>query len=153
MKITLTSAAGAQAFVLADDSVSRITVAVNPATGAGGNIAEGFVPAQERLVQATPLLRAPYQLIASRYNLKTSLTITVNRTFATIEMCLNFLATHPGAVPAGGELELQNTTPTGTIMRFLPNAVLQSVKCLAHTGASCRFQYTFIAPNPWQNTP
>lgn len=153
MKITLTPSGGAQAFVLADDSISRIAATVSPAVGGGGSLAEGFVPVQERIVQVTPLARAPYAFIAPRYNLKNSLTLTVNRTFSSVEMCLNFLATHPAAVPASGVLALQSVTASGTIERFLPNAVLQSVKCLAHTGVSCRFQYTFIAPNPWQNTP
>jgi hypothetical protein len=153
MKITLTPPGGAQAFVLADDSVSRVVATVSPSIGAGGSLAEGFVPVQERAVQVTPLARSPYVFIAPRFNLKNGLTLTVSRTFATVEMCVNFLAAHSAAAPASGLLELQSVTASGTILRFLPNAVLQSVKCLSHTGVTCRFQYILIASNPWQTIP
>src|SRR5581483_6594720 len=106
MKITLIPPGGAQPFVLADDAVSRIAAMVSPATGAGGSLAEGFVPVQERIVQVTPLARSPYVFIAPRFNLKKSLTLTVSRTFASVEMCVNFLATHATSAPASGLLEV-----------------------------------------------
>lgn len=152
MKITLTPAGGSAAFVLADDSVS-IVAGMNFGAGAGGQVREGFVNKQKRQVQKTALFRAPYALAMPRDNLVNALSFCVQRTFQTVEACVAFIAFHPDSVPVQGELGIINQSASGLISRYLPNAVVESVECVKHTGLSCDFSYVICGNSAWQNTP
>jgi hypothetical protein len=152
MKITLTPSGGAASFVLADDTAG-IVAGMNFAGGAGGQVREGFVNKQKRQVQKTPLFRAPYQLNIPRFNLENRLQFTVQRAFQTVEDCLAFIAAHPDTVPTQGEVCITNQSTTGQISRYLPNAVVESVECVKHIGASCDFTYVISAGNAWQSSP
>jgi len=156
VKITITTpsvgASGATLFLLADDSISPV-LGANFTAGAGGQIKEGFVNKQKRLVQASPLFRAAYLLSLPRFNLENRFGFTVQRTFQTTEYCISFIAYHPDNVPTQGEITLNEQSTTGLIARYLPNAVIESVECTKHTGAACDFQYTISGNGPWQTAP
>jgi hypothetical protein len=151
MKITITPTGGA-AFILADDSVS-VVVGSNFTNGATGQIKEGFVNKQKRMTQKTPLFRAAYLLNIPRYNLENRLSFTVQRSFQTTENCIAFIAFHPDSVPVQGELTLQEQSTTGLIARYLPNAVVETIECILHQGASCNIQYVISGNGPWQSSP
>ena len=156
MKITITTpsvgASGATVFTLADDSISPVHGATFT-TGAGGQIKEGFVNKQKRILQASPLFRAAYLLRLPRFNLENRFAFTVQRTFQTTENCISFIACHPDNVPTQGEITINEQSTTGLIARYLPNAIIESVECTKHVGAACDFQYTVSGNGPWQNTP
>jgi hypothetical protein len=152
--ITLTpSGTGAAAFTLGDDSVRIVPAGQNFSAGAGGGIKDGFLLKQERVVQQNSLVRAAYEALFPRYNLKNSLTFQVKRTFSSWELAVMFIAFHPDSIPPQGELTMTNISATGRISRYLPNAILQAAECVTHTGVTCEHRYTFLAPNPWQNAP
>jgi len=152
VKITLTAAGGAAAFVLADDAVSVVTGS-NFAAGAGGQAREGFVNKQKRAGQRTALFRGAYLLNIPRFNLENRLVFTVQRSFQTIEACLAFIAYHPDSVPVQGEITMTNQSTTGQISRYLPNAVIESVECVQHQGLSCNITYTISGNGAWQTNP
>jgi hypothetical protein len=156
MKITITPGgvgnSGSSAFVLADDSAA-IVIGSTFTAGAGGQIKEGFVNKQKRQVQTSPLLRAAYALVIARFNLQNRFAFTVQRSFQTIESCVAFIAFHPDSVPTQGEITLDNQSATGRILRFLPNAVIESVECAQHVGLSCNFTYTVSGNGQWQTSP
>ncbi len=156
MRITITTpsigASGAIVFTLADDSVSPVPGATF-ANGAGGQIKEGFVNKQNRLVQTSPLFRAAYLMSFPRFNLENRFAFTVQRTFQTTENCISFIAYHPDNVPAQGEITINEQSTTGLIARYLPNAIVETVECTKHVGAACDFQYTISGNGPWQNSP
>jgi hypothetical protein len=154
VKITLTpSGAGATPFILADDSVRVVLPNPQLASGSGGQNKEGFVNRQKRLVQKTHLFRAAYALAVPRYNLENRFSFTVQRSFSAVEDCLAFIAGHPDNVPAQGGVKLENQTTTGVIVRYLPNAVVESVECAQHQGLSCNVTYAICGNGPWQNSP
>src|ERR1017187_5640951 len=136
MKITIT-AAGGRAFVLADD-------------GSGATVQDGFRPKQTRLLQRQRLFRAAYKANVPRYNLENRLRFVVERTFGTVELCLNFMAEHAGRGPAQGNLVLYNRSGTGQATRMLADAVVAEVECTEHVGVSCKFQYTIAGNGAWQ---
>lgn len=137
MKITITPSGGT-AFVLGDD---RATPAAT--------IGDGFRPRQTRVVQSQGLFRGAYKAELARYNLENTLTFVVERSFATVEAALNFMAFHADAVPAGGTLTLYDLSGTGQTTRTLGNAVVREIECVEHTGVSCKFQYTITGNGPW----
>ena len=149
MRITISTPQG-QPFVLADDAAPRVLTPGAFINGIGGTIREGFRPAQARMVQQTNLPRAPYAFQAPRYNLRNTLAFTVQRTFNTVATCLLFLSNHCDLIPTQGELQL---TQPGSQSLWLPNALLQTVACVEHTGVRCVIQYQFTAPGPWQQNP
>lgn len=136
MKITIT-AAGGKAFVLADDA-------------GGATVQDGFRPKQTRLLQRQRLFRAAYKANVPRYNLENRLRFVVERTFGTVELCLNFMAEHADRVPAQGNLVLYNRSGTGQATRMLADAVVAEVECTEHVGVSCKFQYTIAGNGAWQ---
>ena len=156
MKITITTPgigqSGATLFTLADDTVGTV-IGANFANGAGGAIREGFVNKQRRRVQAAPLFRAPYLQSFPRFNLENRFMFTVQRSFQTPENCIAFIAFHPDNVPAQGEIALTEMSTTGSITRYLPNAIIEMVECVKHIGAACDFQYTISGNGPWQTSP
>jgi hypothetical protein len=156
MKITITSpsvgASGATVFTLADDSISPVLGATFT-SGAGGQIKEGFVNKQKRIVQTSLLFRAAYLMSFPRFNLENRFAFTVQRTFQTTENCISFIAYHPDNVPAQGEITINEQSTTGQIARYLPNAIIESVECTKHVGAACEFQYTISGTGPWQTSP
>lgn len=151
MRLTITPTA-LPVFLLADDSVSLVIGSVYT-TGAGGQIKEGFVNKQKRAVQRAPLFRAAYALIIPRFNLENRFAFTVQRSFQTLEACIQFIAYHPDSVPAQGEITLDNQSQTGRVIRYLPRAVIETVECVKHVGVACDFQYTISGNGPWQNSP
>ena len=136
MKITITPPGGA-AFVLADDA-------------SGATVTDGFRPKQTRLLQSQPLFRAAYKTNLARFNLENRLAFVVERTFATVEAALNFMASHADHVPVSGALTLYNRSRTGQTSRSLANAVICEVECVEHVGVSCKFQYTIAGNGNWQ---
>ncbi|MGA2540168.1 MAG: hypothetical protein ABSG78_01260 [Verrucomicrobiota bacterium] len=136
MKITIT-AAGGTAFVLADDA-------------GGATVQDGFRPKQTRILQRQRLFRSGYKTNIPRYNLENRLRFVVERTFGTVELCLNFMAQHADSVPAQGNLVLYNRSGTGQATRTLGNAVVAEVECVEHVGVSCKFQYTIAGNGAWQ---
>jgi hypothetical protein len=152
MKITMTPTGGTGAFVLADDTVG-VVPGMNFASGAGGQVREGFVNKQKRAGQRSPLFRSAYVLNAPRYNLENRLSFTVQRSFQTVEACLAFIAFHPDNVPVQGEMAITHQSATGLITRYLPNAVVESVECVQHTGLSCNFRYGICGNGAWQTSP
>jgi hypothetical protein len=155
LKITITTpsvgASGAIIFTLADDSISPVLGATFT-TGAGGQIKEGFVNKQKRLVQTSPLFRAAYQASFPRFNLENRFAFTVQRTFQTTENCISFIAFHPDNVPVQGEITINEQSTTCLIARYLPDAIVELVECTSHTGAACDFQYTISGNGPWQTS-
>jgi hypothetical protein len=151
VKIILTPA-GAPGFVLGDDSVSLV-IGTNFSSGAGGQIKEGFVNKQKRRVQKSPLFRAAYLLNIARSNLENRFAFTVQRSFQTLEACVAFIALHPDSVPVTGEITLTSQSASGLVMRYLPNAVVETVACVRQIGLSCDFQYTIAGNGPWQSSP
>lgn len=152
MKITITPSGG-NPFLLGDDTVSVLPVATIWPNGAGGAIREGFVNKQRRNIQTTPLFRGAYPFMAARFNWTGAFSFTVQRSFANIENCLMFIASHPDTVPASGEITLSNVSGTGSVSRYLPGAFVERVECTNHIGLSCDFTYGLTANTPWQNTP
>jgi hypothetical protein len=151
VKITITPTGGSP-FVLADDAVS-VVLGANFSAGTGGQVREGFVNKQKRAGQKSPLFRAAYLLNVPRFNLENRLAFTVQRTFQTVEACVAFIAFHPDNVPVQGEIAVTNQSATGQITRYLPNAVVESVECIQHTGLSCNFRYSLCGNGPWQTSP
>jgi hypothetical protein len=137
MKITITPTGGTP-FVLGDDSAS-------PAAAIG----DGFKPRQTRIVQSQGLFRGPYKADLARHNLENTLTFVVERSFATVESALNFMAFHADSVPVSGTLTLYNLSGTGQATRTLANAVAREIECVEHTGVSCKFQYTIVGNGAW----
>jgi hypothetical protein len=152
VKITITPAGSAAAFVLADDSVSVVQGA-NFTAGTGGQVREGFINKQKRAGQKSPLFRAAYLLNVPRFNLENRVAFTVQRSFQTVEACVAFIAFHPDNVPVQGEIAVTNQSATGLITRYLPNAVVESVECTQHAGLSCNFRYSLCGNGPWQTSP
>jgi len=136
MKITMT-AAGGNAFVLADDA-------------SGATMQDGFRPKQTRIMQSQALFRAAYKASVARFNLENRLSFTVERTFKTVELCLNFIAWHADQVPVSGTLTVYNRSGTGQTSRALANAVVCDIECVEHVGVSCKFQYTVAGNGAWQ---
>jgi hypothetical protein len=136
MKITMT-AAGGNAFVLADDA-------------SGATVQDGFRPKQTRILQSQALFRAAYKASLARFNLENRLSFVVERTFATVELCLNFIAWHADQVPVSGTLTVYNRSGTGQTSRALANAVVCDIECVEHVGVSCKFQYTVAGNGAWQ---
>jgi hypothetical protein len=136
MKITIT-AAGGTAFVLADDA-------------GGATLQDGFCPKQTRIWQSQGLFRAAYKANLPRYNLENRLSFVVERTFATVEAALNFMAQHADQVPVNGTVTLYNLSATGQAKRSLVNAVVAEVECVEHVGVSCKFRYTIAGNGAWQ---
>jgi hypothetical protein len=151
MKITITPGGG-QTFVLADDSIA-VVIGPTFTAGVGGQIREGFVNKQKRLVQTSPLFRAACALLIPRFNLQNRFSFTVQRSFQTVENCIAFIAFHPDSVPAQGEIALDNQSATGRILRYLPSALIETVECAQHVGLSCNFTYTISGNGAWQTTP
>ena len=151
MKITITPGGGTP-FTLADDSVSLVA-GTQFAAGVGGQVKEGFVNKQKRAAQKSPLFRAAYLLNLPRLNLENRFSFTVQRSFQTVEACLQFIAFHPDNVPVQGEITVSNQSGTGQVTRYLPNAVVESVECVQLVGLSCRFQYTISGNGAWQTSP
>jgi hypothetical protein len=151
LKITITTTGG-NVFLLADDSVA-VVIGTTFTTGVGGQIKEGFVNKQKRQVQTSPLFRAAYTLVIPRYNLLNRFSVTVQRSFQTVEACMSFIAFHPDSVPTQGEIALDNQSTTGRILRYLPSAVIESVECTQHIGLSCNFAYTISGNGAWQTSP
>jgi hypothetical protein len=151
LKITITPTGG-QAFLLADDSVS-VVIGSTFTAGVGGQIKEGFVNKQKRQFQSSPLFRGAYTLVIPRFNLINRFSITVQRSFQTVEGCLSFIAFHPDSVPTQGEITLDNQSATGRILRYLPSAVIETVECAQHIGLSCNFTYTISGNGAWQTQP
>jgi hypothetical protein len=152
VKITITPTGGT-AFTLADDSVSVVDVSPQLNIGSGGQVKEGFVNKQKRRAQSSPLFRVAYMLVIPRFNFQNRISFTVQRTFASVEDCLAFIAGHPDNVPAQGEIYMQNQTSGGETQRYLPNAVVESVECTQHSGLSCNFTYTISGNGAWQTAP
>ncbi len=151
MKITITPSTGG-VFTLADDGVALV-IGSTFAAGAGGQIKEGFVNKQKRRAQVSPLFRAAYALIIPRFNLENRFSFSVQRSFQTVESCIAFIAFHPDSVPTNGEVALDNQSGSGRILRYLPDAVIESVECARHVGVSCDFTYTISGNGPWQVGP
>lgn len=137
---------------MGDDAVS-VVVGGNFSGGAGGQIREGFVNKQKRLVQSSPLFRSAYLLNIARFNLENRFAFTVQRSFQTLEACVAFIAFHPDSVPAAGEIALTSRSATGIVVRYLPAAVVESVECVRQIGLSCDFQYIVAGNGPWQTSP
>src|SRR5579872_1182212 len=123
MKITITPLLGGTPFVLADDAAPRFFAqGVNFSGGLGGVIVDGFLPAQTRMDQVSPLVRAAHPFIAPRYNVTNAMKFTVSRTFWNANDCLNFLASHADSVPVFGEITLQQQAAnSGLLLRYLPS--------------------------------
>lgn len=138
--------------MLGDDAVTLI-IGSNFTAGAGGQIKEGFVNKQKRRVQKSPLFRAAYALNLARLNLENRFTFTVQRSFQSLENCVAFIAFHPDSVPVSGEITVSSQSSSGSIMRYLPGAVVESVVCVRQIGLSCDFQYIITGNGPWQTTP
>jgi hypothetical protein len=136
MKITLT-ASGGPPFVLGDDA-------------GGWPIADGFRPRQTRSARSQPLFRGAYRSNLASFNLVNLLVFVVERTFATRELALNFMASHADAVPASGTLTLYDLSPSGQTKRSLAGAVVLEVECVEHVGVSCKFRYTVVGNGGWQ---
>jgi hypothetical protein len=136
MKITVTPTGGT-VFVLGDDS-------------AGMPIQDGFRPRQTREVQSAELFRGPYKANLPRYNLENELAFVVERTFATREAALNFMAFHADTVPTQGALTLYDLSNSGQTSRTLANATVNRVECIEHVGVSCKLQYTVTGNGAWQ---
>ena len=136
MKITMTAAGGGTAFVLADDA-------------SGATVRDGFRPKQTRILQSQALFRAGYKASLARFNLENRLSFTVERSFATVELCLNFIAWHADQVPISGQLTVYNRSATGQTTRTLANAVMADIECVEHAGVSCKFQYTVEGNGAW----
>jgi len=136
MRITITPTGG-KAFVLADEAT-------------GAMVQDGFRPGQTRLTQSQALFRAPYKTNLPRFNLENRLRFVVERTFATMEAALSFIATHADQVPVQGTVTLYHATARGQTSRSLPGAVVTDIQCLEHIGVSCRFQYTVAGNSAWQ---
>lgn len=136
MKITIT-ANGGTAFVLGDDS-------------AGMPIQDGFRPRQTRESQSAGLFRGPYKSNLPRYNLENQLNFVVERTFATREAALNFMAFHADSVPTQGALTLYDLSNTGQTTRTLANAIVNKIECIDHVGVSCKFQYVITGNGAWE---
>jgi hypothetical protein len=136
MRITITPAGG-KAFVLADEA-------------AGAMVRDGFRPGQTRVTQSQALFRAPYKTNIPRFNLENRLRFVVERTFATVEAALNFMATHADQVPVQGTVTMYHLTARGQTSRSLASAVVLDIQCIEHIGVSCRFQYTIAGNSAWQ---
>lgn len=147
-RVTITPTGGGQPFLLADNS-EKVVSAVVWNNGASGVVKEGFLPGQERLVQVTELVRSAYAFVAERQNLKNSLAFTVQRTFKSVETCLQFLAGHNDLVPLAGELQLT----VGQTNRYLSNCKVRRPQTVYHVGESCAQHYELIAGAAWQNNP
>lgn len=132
------TAAGGAAFTLGDDGA-------NPQA----TIVDGFRPRQSREVQRQALFRAAYKAELPRYNLENTLTFVVERSFATREAALNFMAFHADAVPVQGTLTLYDLSSTGQTTRTLAGAVVSEVECVEHVGVSCKFSYTIEGNGEW----
>lgn len=125
------------AFVLGDD--------------AGGiPILDGFRPRQTRSVRSKPLFRGAYLLNRAGFNLDNRLVFVAERTFATRELALNFMASHDDSVPTSGTLTLYDLSASGQTKRSLRCAVVVEVECVEHVGVSCKFQYTLAGNGAWQ---
>jgi hypothetical protein len=135
MKITLT-AAGSAPFVLGDDA-------------AGWAMADGFRPRQTRTVRSKGLFRGAYRANLAGFNLENRLVFVVERTFATRELALGFMASHADAVPVAGTLTLYDLSPSGQTKRSLAGAVVAEVECVGHVGVSCKFRYTIAGNGAW----
>ena len=136
MKITMT-VAGGNAFVLADDAN-------------GATVQDGFRPKQTRILQSQALFRAAYKAGLARFNLENRLSFVVERTFGTVELCLNFIAWHADQVPVSGTLTIYNRSGTGQATRTLANAIVQNVECVEHVGVGCKFQYSIAGNGAWE---
>ena len=144
-------------FVIAQDGAGTIAVGYPWASGVGGICKEGFMPGQKRTIQAVEYFRGQFTGNIPRGQLTNSLKFTVQRAFTTLDLCLAFLWTHAANVPLSGCLQV---TLTGIGTTYLPNAVLQDVQTVKHTGSSCDLTYSFVGSynpvtgigGPWQNT-
>jgi hypothetical protein len=156
MKITITPSGSSATFVLADDTIRLISggsALTNFSNGAGGQVREGCLNQQKRLVQKTPLFRAAYLSNIPRYNLENRFAFTTQRSFQTAEACLAFILFHPDSVPVQGEITIYNQSSTGLITRYLPNAVVDSVACVAHQEVACNITYSICGNGAWQTSP
>ncbi len=154
MRISITPPTGGSPFILADDSAPRFfPQGVNFAGGLGGVIVDGFLPAQRRMDQVTPLFRAAHPFIAPRYTLTNALRFTVSRTFWNVNDCLNFLAAHGDTVPVFGEITLQQQGAGALLFRYLPNCSVRDIQTVNHIGASCKITYDLFAAAAWRTNP
>jgi len=156
MKITITPAGSSAAFVLADDTVRLIvgtSALSNFGNGAGGQVKEGCLNQQKRSVQKAPLFRSAYLSNFPRFNLENRFAFTTQRSFQTAEACLAFILFHPDSVPVQGEITILNQSSTGLITRYLPNAVVESVACIAHQEVACTITYAICGNGSWQTAP
>ncbi len=156
MKITITPSGSSVPFVLADDSIRLISgsaASANFSSGAGGQVMEGCLNQQKRIIQKSPLFRAAYLSNIPRYNLENRFAFTAQRSFQTAEACLAFILFHPDSVPVQGEITILNQSGTGLITRYLPNAVVESVACVAHQEVACNITYSICGNGAWQTSP
>lgn len=127
MKITAKTATAA--LVLGDDSKREFI--------------RDFLPSQTRSSQVAERLRATAIIAYDRFNRRTDLTWTVEREHASVAAALAFAADHPSAVPNQADLEITDTTSTAAT-RYLLDAVISSVRCVAQYGASTIHTYTAV---------
>jgi len=52
-----------------------------------------------------------------------------------------------------GEITILNQSSTGLITRYLPNAVVESVACIAHQEVACAITYAICGNGAWQTSP
>jgi hypothetical protein len=154
MKITINPPAGP--FVLGDDDLSLSVFTGSSlaafANGLGGGVVEGFRPKTRASVQKTPLFRSAYQFLAARDNLLTSYSFTVERFFATAQICGLFVDCHADQIPVTGYWMTQHDTETGILKLYRPTAYFENAECVEFEQEHCTFRYEFTLGGPVQTT-
>ena len=145
-------------FMLANDiGRNPISAGAPWKNGVAGNCREGYLPKQQRAIQVVEYFRAAFKGNIARQQLENSLKFTVQRQFATMDLCFGFLTFHSGYVPIEGCLCV---TLTGFGVSYLPNAVVENVETVKHIGESCDVAYSIKGSyrpdrgtgGPWQST-
>ena len=145
-------------FTFADMTAGMLVIATSP-TAAFPSGANGFGPMdgmsikQNRQVQKSSIFRGASQLVIPRYNPINSWVFSVERSFSTPEAAASFVISHPDAVPFQGELIVQQFSATGSILRYQPLAVVESVEITKHQEVGCVARYALAFNGPWQTSP
>jgi hypothetical protein len=128
MKISYrTAAVGAGAYtVLGDESDRTATI-------------RDYQPQMEGIAQVNPLFRSAKQFVADRKNRVWKLSFIIERTHASLGAAVDFLATHPAALPSNVDLKIEQ----GATVLYLVKAVMVAFQPMPR-GLSTACGYAYV---------
>lgn len=103
-----------------------------------GDKISGDLPVQDRVVQAGPRFRAPFQKPRARANRLNSRTWQTDRQHDSEAIATKFKCEHADLVPLTADIQFEDTFG----VRWLQDAVISRVACVFHVGRSTTFQYS-----------